>query len=251
VVVAVLAVWGSGGGPSIIARASAAISANNAILHFVEILHTGPPVTVMRREVWELGTRLHDVSTQTTRGHRVTMEQVRSGRNGRFIESYFDGTIQKLTLPPAAAAHAMTCQGRMAIAPRCLAGPGVDLVAVLRRLYGSGHVHFAGQTTFDGRRVDVFVANGQPIGARRANGFPQARFRVLVDAGTLFPVEIQYTSGQAGGSTATVQFQRLPITAQNEKLLQLRPHPHAQICASTCLHGDTGDHPHPPTRLRK
>jgi hypothetical protein len=146
------------------------------------------------------------------------------------MENYFDGTIEKITLPPAWAAHALTCTGVSAILPRCVAGTD-DLVAALRRLYGSGHIHFLGQGTFNGRRVDVFVASGGPVGVRSAGGFSRryrVHFRVLVNARTLMPAEIQVTS--AGGFTSIIeQFQRLPITAGNEKLLGLRAHPHARV----------------------
>jgi hypothetical protein len=107
-----------------------------------------------------------------------------------------------------------------------------DPLTALRRLYRSGRLHAAGPTTYDGHKVDVLTgtAFGPPQTAPRSKPTPGPHVRVLVDAATSTPVEVQLTAGDGPTLTTTFSdFTRLPFTTANQKLLQMSPHPGACV----------------------
>ena len=60
------------------------------------------------------------------------------------------------------------------------------------------------------------------------------QLRALVDRNTFVPIEIATTFGSGGkpvlSTTSTItSYERLPITAQSDTLLDMAPHPHTPV----------------------
>ena len=103
----------------------------------------------------------------------------------------------------------------------------------LRALYAAGALHEVGHAQLDGRTLTVLeVSSPKP--------FRISAQRVLLDPKTGAPVElITHYGRQLGALTSTTIFhiyEHLKLTAQTERLLRFRVHPHARLECVLALH---------------
>lgn len=211
--------------PSILARAMAAISARDAIIHFSALSRTTDAggTVIQSAEVWLYQKRTHAIEDE-----RMTFspeDRVRFSTevavDGDRVETYAAGAI----LRSHAAGEA--CASKFTLTFVCGTRNASDPLEVVRGLYQAGLLHSAGETLFKGRMADVIVGSVVERGVRTA-------VRVLVEPKTFAPLEI-VRSSRSGKQTTTIQnYQRLPATAGNVRLLALRPHPSAQVLDAPC-----------------
>ena len=111
--------------------------------------------------------------------------------------------------------------------------PGPDPVAAVRKLLADGELKAAGETTVDGRRV-LRLAGQEPDPDADSKRLAEQKVEYLVDADTFVPVRISIQEvgyGISPGRSMRVAgirrvitfevFERLPMTPENEALLQL------------------------------
>ncbi|HEY5429598.1 MAG TPA: hypothetical protein VIK04_10815 [Solirubrobacteraceae bacterium] len=223
VTVAVLVLLTAGGGPSIVARAYAATSTDGVIVHYIQTLRfrggaTKPQTAVT--EVWTSGQRRHLILVPGTsqRYEEITLD------NGN-VERYFNGKLSHSSVP--ATVLARPC-GSIAIllGGYCDRSEQTSPLAALRALYKSGRLHAVGQTTANGRRVDLLEGSSGTVGVR-----------ALVDPQTFVPIEIEMTQTFTTDPrirpivvTATItDYQRLALTVRNRQLLLMRSHARARV----------------------
>lgn len=110
-------------------------------------------------------------------------------------------------------------------------------VTGLRAAYQSGRLRLIGKTKLQGRavyRLEVVPPRNVPNWARRAEANPSD---VLVDASTFLPVEsIDYARDRHGRLVPSFVLRypvtkELPATLANLALLNMAPHPGAQVLA--------------------
>jgi hypothetical protein len=105
-----------------------------------------------------------------------------------------------------------------------LTQPGRDPIPVIRRLLADGELEHAGSSELDGRKVERLVGS-TPAGD---DGTPREDVEYLVDAETYAPVRLAtkgtLKDGRPAGSFKLTfkRYERLPLTAENEKLLVVR-----------------------------
>jgi hypothetical protein len=234
------AVTRTGGQLSLAARAYAATNPAGVVVHYVEITRVAPRPPhgesahghflvgwTRREEVWRSGSssRVVIVSAFDVNGrlHPIAMELIQKLSR---LEAYAARTIFRV---PRQASHALAPQCAANIACELLEGP--DPVVTLHRLAAEGRLREAGRTRRDGRALVVM------LDARD----PQAKLRIYLDPNTGVPVEI--TQPVPGVSplpmtTTILDYQRLALTAQSERLLAMRPHPRARkICTVAIRRG--------------
>ncbi len=243
VVVAALLVLTTGGAaPSVVARVYAAIRTDGVIVHYIETFQSRDATGTHRlstTEVWAAGSRRHLIISfrrqpGQAKGDGLLTEVTSNGGHGERYSDGAGGTIGKLTLP---AALTSDCRSTAGLNPSCVLSNGSDPLAVLRRLYRSGRLHAAGQTTLDGHRVDVIATRGATPRTTGQTILP--RVRALVDPRTFVPISIQETFvftpprvtrvPPTTLTTTITDYQRLALTPHNRQLLAMRPHPHARI----------------------
>jgi len=215
---------GSGGGLSVVARAYAATSSNGTIVRYLMSSRMRPAKTnhvrwkymEIRGQVWVSGSRRHVIETlsfvpgQASLSHEVAVD-------GNHVESFQSNTIIESTVQNGS--------GSCTALVSCSDGVPADPLAEIRRLYKARQLRSAGQTTLDHRRVDVIVSRDPGV-------------RVLVDPRTFIPIQITQTFGSRPWpispivTTTITNYQRLPLTPSNSKLLNLRPHPRARIACT-------------------
>lgn len=221
IVLVVLALTSGGSvGLSVVARAYAAASSNGSIVYYVMSSRMRPAQTNHVRwkyadtsaRVWVSGSRRHvleKLSFVPGQGS-VSLEVAVDGNR---IESYQGDTLIERTIQSAA--------GSCAALVSCGAGVPADPLAEIRTLYRAGQLRSAGQAMLDHRRVDVIVSRDRSV-------------RVLVDPRTFIPIQITETFGAPSPLSPTVtttvtDYKRLALTADNSKLLNLRPHDRERI----------------------
>jgi len=219
----------AGGGPSIVARAYAATDTNGVIVHYIQTLQfrrsSGSQTAV--HDVWVSGQQRHLIVTATD--PRQTEEIT---FNGSEVQNYFpNGTLG--TYRVAARTLARGCDSIAILLGECGRSEQTNPLTALRRLYQSGRLHAAGQTTLGGRRVDLITGSSQAV-----------RLRALVDPHTYVPINIELiqripmpAAFPALQLTTTItDYQRLPLTPHNRQLLLMRDHPHARLL-HLCVNG--------------
>lgn len=230
-----------GPSPSIVARAYAAINSVGSILSYKTTEYSpgiDKPNDYSARfsatyAVWVSGDEVRLVGTVSEGGQPGHPASPSDSRevviDGTHITSWDSsreapgGVVTKTTNDQAKGA----CTSILA-----LTSPGCGPLTAVRQVYRSGILHAAGQTTDNGNKVDVLTGTepGAPVTAPRFPPIPRVLVRVLVDAITFTPVEVQVTSGPGTATTMTFEdLKRLPLTAANKKLLQMSPHPGACV----------------------
>jgi hypothetical protein len=255
VVLGILAVVGrSGGGISLVQRAYAATDPAGGIVYYVtstrSIFGSGARSSSIesRAQVWRSGSRSRRVETSvayvrdrqaTPRGsYEQATERIAGGEKNKSYSSarntIFEGF---LAFRGSTSPESVNCR----LSPAC-AVTTEDPVVALRELYAAGRVHEAGHAQLNGETLTVLeagsVRRSQPAPLRFTRMSPSAR--ILVDPKTGAPVEITTSYGpQSYPLTSTTIFHRyehLELTAQTERLLRFRPHPHARLECVLALH---------------
>ncbi len=211
----------AGGSPSIVARAYAATNTNGVIVHYIQTLQfwqrSGKSQTAVH-DVWVSGQQRHLIVT----GSDQKTDEITF--NGKEVQNYLpDGTLA--TYRVAARTLARGCGSIGILLGECGRSDETNPLTALRRLYQSGRLHAAGHTTLGGRRVDLITGSSQAV-----------RLRALVDPHTFVPITIQLVQQipmpaafPALQLTTTItDYQRLPLTPHNRRLLLMRSHPHAR-----------------------
>lgn len=231
-IVALVVVVTAGGGPSIVARAYAATSTNGVIVHYIQTLQ-------FRRSSGKSQTAVHDVWASGRQRHLIVTgndpkQTDEIAFNGREVQNYFpDGTLA--TYRVAARTLARGCGSIGILLGECFRSDQINPLTALRRLYRSGRLHAAGQTTLGGRSVDLITGSAQA-----------GRLRALVDPRTFVPIEIQLVQqlprppgfSAVQLTTTVTDYQRLPLTPHNRHLLVMRGHPHARV-VHLCVDGSS------------
>jgi hypothetical protein len=223
IVVAVL--LAANNGPSIVARAYAATAPTGVIVHYVETL-TGSqrgtrPMTSVR-DVWRSGDRTHLIVRIAAANRSTLTEEV--ALNGPVARTYMHGTISIYREPTAFLTR--SCSSVQVLTQLCNNNARNDPVTAMRRLARSGQMHVAGSETVDGHRVDQLVGT-----------IPHGKIQALVNPRTFLPTKIEvfqsvrlpHPFGTLHLTTTVTNYQQLPITPHNTKLLRLGPHPGAPI----------------------
>ena len=177
--------------------------------------------------MWLAGNRAHVLLYQAHRSGRFFL-RAEIAVSGNHIELYRPagrGTIYKGALPRGSTSctpSLTTCGFQV-----------IDPVALLRKLAIGRSLRQAGKAVVGGRRATVLENQGN------ANLLmPESRWtlqlRALVDRNTFVPIEIATTFGSRGNpvlsTTSTItSYERLPITAQSDALLDMAPHPHTPV----------------------
>lgn len=209
----------TGGGPSIVARAYAAISGRGVIVHYVQVRGGGPVRLTI--ETWLSGSRRRTDTTTVM------------GQNLMRTETTIDGDRYE-TYVPKANTLIKGPAGRPLPASLLGVESGTqDPLDVVRHLYRSGQLHAAGNATLHGRRVDVIAGHKMAANGRSLN------VRVLVDPRTFVPLELQMTwdanTSSAKTSTTTITgYRHLTLTNHNRRLLMLAAHPDARVIYAPC-----------------
>lgn len=245
------------GGLDVVARARAALVSHGEILHVATRTTrrsggaggAAQRTTVMRTERWsaEAPARLR-ATRQLLAGPRgpgpVYVDDY-AGRTFRSTSS--DSRDLHVTVVPRRLAPVMAAQ-RLAVENISSLGmmAGADPVRALRRMLDDGRVHAAGEVELHGRRLLRLVYRPRAGAAERGTYFRESADRgsleasfpieYLVDAETFAPVRVSYgrrmpNTGQArprtpSGFATTIVFEayeRLPLTAENERLLRIDP----------------------------
>lgn len=151
-----------------------------------------------------------------------------------------DGQVRNLTRGKLAVMPVLPastpCPTELVLNGGCAEQQNDTPVDGLRSLYRSGHIHAAGRTVINGRDVDVLTGRTRDL-----------RVRALVDAHTFQPVKVTMTEALFGGNAQTAvtvtvtvtdtdtdtdtitNYQRLPTTLRNRKLLALPAHPNIAV----------------------
>jgi hypothetical protein len=208
------------GGPSIIARAYAATNPAGVIVHYVGSSRSS--LNAIRRvpdiaEFWVDGPDSHQVLEANN--PRARQDIVTSG--GQVYTLAF-GTLSSMPAWPATT----RCAPAIVLEGGCAEGQNNTPIDGLRSLYRSGQIHASGHATINGRRVDVLTGSAGDL-----------QLRALVDAHTFLPVTVTMTETfqQGRGRRAITNqltisdYQRLPITPHNRRLLELPPHPTVRV----------------------
>lgn len=227
-IIAAVVIAATDSGPSIVARAYAATDPTGAIVHYVKtssFLQVGTRPKTAVTEIWRSGDQTHLIVEPND--PKQTEELA---INGNVVQNYNQGTIS-YRLP--ARFFKRDCSSGQVLAQLCNNNTENDPITALRRLARSGDIHSVGHRTFRGRHVDVLTGAAQQI-----------QIRALIDPRTFLPIEIQvvqrfraprpFVSLQL--TTTVTDYQRLPFTTENAKLLLMRSHPHARI-----IHRCVGD----------
>lgn len=223
----------TGGQLPLAARAYAATDSTGVVVHYVEIARVAPwrphgePAAghflvgwSEREEVWRSGSRSRVVATSgfdvNGRMHPIAREVTQDGSRE---ELYAAGPGAKMIVNverraggPADCASSVACDLLEA----------ADPVLVLRQLDEEGRL----------REVAGTRRNGEAPVAMVDARDPQA-LRVYLDPNTGVPVEIVQRVASSSWTMVTkiLDYQRLALTAQSERLLAMRPHPDARaIC---------------------
>lgn len=216
--VAAIAVVGSPG-PSIVARAYAATDPTAVIVHYAETSTTwlhGRQVDVSTMEVWSYGGRSHEILRPSDAKSRQDIVA-----SDGHVYTLVDGVLMTSLYSPSG----QQCSAAGILAG-CVLGQNEGPLAALRVLYRRGEMRLTGNTTLDGRRLNVLAGRSRDLG-----------IHALVDQRTFAPVKITMTdtSSQAGRSasithTLTItDYQRLPVTGRALRRLGLPPHPHVRL----------------------
>jgi hypothetical protein len=213
----------AGSGPSIVARAYAAMSPSGAIVHFVEtarlVQHNGR--TLSASEIWIYGDQSHQIIDP------------RSAKSRQDIVAS-DGHVQTLafdTLSRSRYSPADTRCSAIDVLEGCVLGENNSPIGALRALYRSGLIHATRRATVDGRRVEVLTGQSHNLS-----------IRALVDAHTFLPVKVTMTSrlpriGHPPAATVALtisDYERLPVTRSNLRRLALPRHSHARLVRAPC-----------------
>jgi hypothetical protein len=219
------------GAPSIAARAYAATDSNAVVVHYVEISRVqnvrglpGWTYIERRADVWLSGSRSHTVATNNIvspdgRGKGYVNEIAIDGARRQLYQA---NTIFKGVAAPLGPGNiAGTC-----VELTSCGGEATDPVLTLRKFYRAGRLRDAGHTVRNGHLLDVIRGRGS------------AHIRILVDARTFIPVQIEQTFDSPPGrpfitvTTTIDDYERLPLTSQTSRLLVMRPHPHARVACT-------------------
>jgi hypothetical protein len=222
----------AGGGPSIVARAYAATSTNGVIVHYIQTLQfrssSGKSQTAVH-DVWSSGQQRHLIVT----GSDPSQGTEEIAFNGSEVQNYHSPGGTMYTYRVAARLLARDCGSIGILLGECGRSDQTNPLTALRRLYQSDRLHAAGQITLGGRPVDLITGSSQKV-----------RLRALVDPHTFVPIKIQLVQQiprpaafPALQLTTTItDYQRLPLTRQNRRLLLMRAHPHARLL-HLCVNG--------------
>lgn len=190
------------------------------IVHYtatsVERVSATRTVTI-RREVWLSGRSSHiDYSLGQLRRGEVTST---AGRVQEYLAPARGNVIVsgRLAKGPATCTPTLIMCGFRA----------VDPVAFVRALVRSGALAHDGSTVLNGRTLDVLQSPRS--GRMVVSGHPGVALRVLIDPDTSVPVEILVGHAASAGWTKIriSGYERVALTAQSDKLLQMSPHPGA------------------------
>jgi hypothetical protein len=255
VVLAILAVVGhTGGGISLVQRAYAATDPAGGIVYYTtttrSIFGSGRRASSIesRAQVWRSGLRSRRVEIVTSHLHnghaaqRGSYEQATARiASGETNDSYsstrntvFEGF---LAFRGSTSPESVNCRR----SPSC-AVTTEDPVAALRELYAAGRVHEAGHAQLNGKTLTVLEVGGagrtEPAPLRFTRLSPSAR--ILVDPKTGAPVELITSYGRQPralvSTTIFHTYEHLRLTAQTERLLRFRAHPHARLECVVALH---------------
>jgi hypothetical protein len=223
-IVAVLVV-SLGGGVSIVQRAYAATSPVGVIVHYVEVTHSPLRSDRQRVTYWIDGAQsraLYDV------GNPKELQDIAIG-NGE-LRNLAHGMLVVQPL----GRYTARCSPGSALLGVCPGGPGGTPVDGLRELLRSGAMRSSGQTTINGRRLDVLSGSTKgPLGVLHV--------RALVDAHTFLPVRVTMIDALPTGVTTTDRktgivnsltisgYERLPINSANRRLLALPAHQRVRV----------------------
>lgn len=222
--VIVAVVLTAGGSPSIVSRAYAATTTDGVIVHYVETFHSqqGGTTTTSNVQVWTSGRRRHVIVTPA---HGSPQE---IAFDGSHEQNFMNGTLYTFASPEGVANH---CGRAGTLAAACVLN---QPLAALRTLYHAGRLHaFGTRAVADGRRADVIT------GAARG-----LELRALVDPHTFIPIQIRLTQRfrppppiPSFSVTETITgYQRLPLTAQTQRLLLMGAHSAARV-VHLCING--------------
>jgi hypothetical protein len=212
IVALVLGLSAGSSSPDVLAEAQEALGPQGGILHYV-----------IRRP--EAGPENAKVEVWVTRDPR--RERMQIGEDGLTLRSqYADGEIRHVMRgDDHVTVNRMSPQGRREFEdgePSPL-GTGLDPLTGVRRMLDDGKLREDGKAELDGREVIRLVgtepARPAPGGATR----PTVDHEYYVDAETFAPVRLIDRWHQRSG-TATTDFEvyeRLPLTPENERLLEL------------------------------
>jgi hypothetical protein len=207
-------------GPSVVDRAVAAVSVQNAIYHAVEV------ITLGHQHVYREGWYGPGVVHQKISYHRgklaaETVIRPRLTRPGRHVVTVFD------------AEHNLLQRSRMYGGGQSPGFPEIDPSddpsAALRQLQRDGSLRLAGSEELDGRKVYRLMGD-----APHRRGIRVNRLVYLVDAKTYYPVLWEWVFAKDGPARVRAKarfttYERLPATAENRKLLKMDPHPGATV----------------------
>jgi hypothetical protein len=232
-------------GIPLVQRAYAATDLAGGIVYYATSTRTSfgsggrASTTESRAQVWRSELRSRRLETHTT--------EVRDGQaqqGGSYEE--VDERVARGELSSVYSSSTNTVfKGLLAFTGRTPPGSGYckaslacsltveDPVLALRAFYAAGAMHEVGHARLDGRTLPV-------LEVRSPKPFRISSQRVLVDPKTGAPAELITRYGrQLGALTSTVIFhayKHLKLTAQTERLLSFRAHPHARLECVTALH---------------
>lgn len=206
-------------GPSVVDRAVAAVSVENAIYHTFEVLTFGNQHAY--RESW-FGPDASRQKIFYKRGKLAVEEVLRPPlqRPGRHAGVIFDAKHNLLQH-----VHPSRAGGGSGF-PEI--DPSEDPSAALRELQRQGRLRLVGSEKLDGRKVYRLVGDAPHRPGIRVN-----RLVYLVDADTYYPVVWKWVFAQRGPARVRsmvrfTTYERLAATPENGKLLKMDSHPGAQ-----------------------
>jgi hypothetical protein len=224
-------------GPSVVDRAVAAVTDEDAIYHMVaririQAIGHGAPRTHEWGyiESWYGPNHTsHTKGYELNHGHRGRLrfesaDQLHPRPNGAFggEGDIYDPLENTIT-------HSRV--GRSARTPIPTPDPNSDPGEGMRRLERDGRLHLAGSQRFAGRKVYRLVSG--PV--RRGGGVD--RYTYLVDADDYYPVYFRWVSSGGGIRTLStaryLTYEPIPFDAQGRKLLDMDPHPGAKVIDNT------------------
>jgi hypothetical protein len=223
-----------GSGPSVVDRAVAAVTDDNAIYHMVARIRIIPITGGAPHNTHQWGyieswygpnNTTHSKGYEFDNGRKGRLRFESADRLHRRPNGAFGGL--GVIYDPIENTITHTRFGRSAHDPVPTPEPNSDPGAGMRRLEREGRLHLAGSERFAGRKV-YRLASG-PV-RRRGGGLD--RFTYLVDAETYYPVFFRWVSSGGGIKTVSearyLTYERLPYDAQGRKLLDMDPHPGAK-----------------------
>ena len=230
-----------GSSPSIVARAYAAINGVGSIL-FYKTTEYSPGIDKPNHysarfsdtyAVWVFGDEVHLVGIVREGGQPGHPASPADSRDVVIDGTHIASWDSSRDAPGGVITKTTNDQGKGACTSiLAITSPGCGPLTAVRQLYHSRILHAAGQTTYNGNKVDVLTGTepGLPVTAPHFPQTPGVLVRVLVYATTFTPVEVQVTSGDGPSMTMTFEdLRRLPLTAANKKLLRMSPHPGACV----------------------